>query len=104
MKKTYEPKNKQKIKKNKTINLVTVISVAFICYFIYTLINQQYQINKYDSQIQMYQSEIQNKNKLTNYYGEQNSNVKTDEYMENVAREELGYIKPYEKVFIDANK
>ena len=104
MRKTYEPKNKQKIKKNKTINLVTVISVAFICYFVYTLVNQQYQINKYDSQIQMYQSEIQNKKKLTNYYGEQNSNVKTDEYMENVAREELGYIKPYEKVFIDANK
>jgi cell division protein FtsB len=101
MRKAYEPNPKRK---SKNISIVTVISVIFICYFFYTLIQQQYQINKYDSQIQMYQGEIQNKNKLTKYYGEQKLSIQTDEYMESVAREELGYVKPYEKVFIDANK
>ena len=28
----------------------------------------------------------------------------TDEYIEKVARDTFGYVKPYEKVFIDANK
>lgn len=105
MKKTKEidKKNNKKFKFKK-FNIATVVGLVFVCYFVYTFVEQQSQLDKYSSQIEMYNSEIKNKNKLTDYYGEKSTNVQTDEYMENVAREELGYIKPYEKVFIDSNK
>ena len=105
MRKTNEIDKKNKSKfKFKKINFATIVGLCFICYFIYTFIDQQSQLEKYKSQIEMYNSEIKDKNKLTDYYGEKNINIQTDSYMENVAREKLGYIKPYEKVFIDANK
>ena len=38
------------------------------------------------------------------YYKSKKTNIETDEYIEEVAREDLGYVKPYEKIFVDANK
>lgn len=81
-----------------------IVLFAFSIYFVYTFIEQQVQINKYDSEIEMYTADIENKRELVNYYNNQKGNTKSDEYIENVARESLGYVKPYEKIFIDANK
>lgn len=93
-----------KINKKKKIRPVMIVLFAFSIYFVYTLIEQQVQINKYDSEIEMYTADIENKRELVNYYNNQKGNTKSDEYIENVARESLGYVKPYEKIFIDANK
>lgn len=93
-----------KINKKKKIKPVMIVLFAFSIYFVYTFIEQQVQINKYDSEIEMYTADIENKRELVNYYNNQKGNTKSDEYIENVARESLGYVKPYEKIFIDANK
>lgn len=93
-----------KINKKKKIRPVMIVLFAFSIYFVYTFIEQQVQINKYDSEIEMYTADIENKRELINYYNNQKGNTKSDEYIENVARESLGYVKPYEKIFIDANK
>lgn len=93
-----------KINKKKKIRPVMIVLFAFSMYFVYTFIEQQVQINKYDSEIEMYTADIENKRELVNYYNNQKGNTKSDEYIENVARESLGYVKPYEKIFIDANK
>ena len=93
-----------KINKKKKIRPVMIVLFTFSIYFVYTFIEQQVQINKYDSEIEMYTADIENKRELVNYYNNQKGNTKSDEYIENVARESLGYVKPYEKVFIDANK
>lgn len=93
-----------KINKKKKIRPVMIVLLAFSIYFVYTFIEQQVQINKYDSEIEMYTADIENKRELVNYYNNQKGNTKSDEYIENVARESLGYVKPYEKIFIDANK
>lgn len=93
-----------KINKKKKIRPVMIVLFAFSVYFVYTFIEQQVQINKYDSEIEMYTADIENKRELVNYYNNQKGNTKSDEYIENVARESLGYVKPYEKIFIDANK
>ena len=93
-----------KINKKKKIRPVMIILFAFSIYFVYTFIEQQVQISKYDSEIEMYTADIENKRELVNYYNNQKGNTKSDEYIENVARESLGYVKPYEKIFIDANK
>lgn len=91
-------------KKQGKIKFVHIISIVFIMYFAYTMFDQQLQINKYNSQIEMYEKDIENKNKLVEYYSSQKVNITSDEYIEKVARESLGYVKPYEKIFIDANR
>ena len=93
-----------KINKKKKIRPVMIVLFAFSIYFVYKFIEQQVQISKYDSEIEMYTADIENKRELVNYYNNQKGNTKSDEYIENVARESLGYVKPYEKIFIDANK
>ncbi len=86
------------------IKFIHIISLSFILYFAYTMFDQQLQLNKYNSQIEMYQADIESKNKLVDYYSSQKTNITSDEYIEKVARDSLGYVKPYEKIFIDANK
>ncbi len=95
--------NNTKNKRGK-IKFIHIISLAFVLYFAYTMFDQQLQINKYNSQIEMYETDIENKKRLVEYYDSQKTNVDSDEYIENIARDSLGYVKPYEKIFIDANK
>lgn len=100
-----EAKNiKASPKKSKKINLFKVFFAVFMAYFVYTAYNQQVQINKYNSQISMYKQDISTTNKLTSYYKSQASNMQTDDFIEKMAREKLGYVKPYEKIFVDINK
>lgn len=95
--------NKSKENRNGSIKFFHIVSIAFVLYFGYTMFDQQLQINKYNSQIEMYENDIENKNKLVEYYSSQKTNITSDEYIEQVARDLLGYVKPYEKIFIDAN-
>ena len=104
MKKNQSSGGKRNLKKKKSLNIVHVFAVAFVAYFCYTFFDQQLRINKYDSQIEMYQSEIESKQKLVEYYNNKNESIDTDAYIESVAREKLGLVKPYEVVYIDSNK
>ena len=98
-------KKEEKLKVKKKKNKIFAFGfIAFCLYFCYIICDQQIQINKYNSQIEMYNSEIESKKSLSEYYKEQSKNTTSDEYIEQVARESLGYVKPYEKVFIDTNK
>lgn len=92
------------VKNNKKNGLIKAASLFFIVYFIYTMVNQQIQINKYNSQIEMYSSDIETKQKLVEYYKNQKNNIQSDQYIETVARDILGYVKPYEKIFVDVNR
>ena len=81
-----------------------IVAIVFLAYFGYTFFNQQIKLDKYNSQIDMYQKEIDAKKNLIEYYNNQNDNINSDEYIESVARDKLGLVKPYEKVYVDANK
>lgn len=98
--------NKNHTKENKKgkMKMSILVFIVFMGYCIYTLIEQQVQINKYNSQISMYEAEIQSKNEMIEYYNNEKKSIDSDEYIENVARDSLGLVKPYEKIFIDANK
>ncbi len=104
MRKAYNTEKKNTKKRKKKFNIFNLLVVAFIVYFVYTVYDQQLQINKYDSQIDMYKADIESKNELVEYYASQKSSIESDEYIESVARDTLGYVKPYEKIFVDANK
>ena len=101
---TNELNNRKNYKKMKKFGIVHILFLCFMVYFAYIFVNQQTQINKYDSQIKMYSADIKVKKNLTEYYNNQKGSINSDEYIENIARESLGYVKPYEKIFIDANK
>lgn len=104
--KTNQVKVKKKVvkKRKKSLNIVHIFAIMFLVYFGYTFCNQQLALNKYNSQIEMYENEIHSKKYLVEYYNNENKNISTDEYIENVAREKLGLVKPYETVYVDANK
>ncbi len=105
MRKAYNADKKVvKRKLRKKISLFNVIVFCFVVYFVYTFCDQQIQINNYNSKIETYKNDIESKNKLVSYYKDQKTNIETDEYIEDVARESLGYVKPYEKIFVDTNK
>lgn len=104
MRKAYNASNRVVRKKRKKIRLFNVVVFAFIVYFVYTICEQQIKINSYNSKIETYKADIDSKTKLASYYDNQKTNIESDEYIEDVARDTLGYVKPYEKIFIDANK
>lgn len=100
-------KSAQIVKNNKKVFKINPLKIAifvFVSYFIYNICEQQISINKYNSQIEMYTAEINTKKEQVEYYKNQKSNIDSPEYIENVARESLGYVKPYEKIFVDTNK
>ena len=105
MRKNQEIIKRRKVKKRKkSLNIVHNVTIVFLAYFGYTIFDQQIKLDKYDSQIAMYQKEIDSKKNLIEYYNNQNENITSDEYIESVARDKLGLVKPYEKVYVDANK
>lgn len=91
-------------KPKKKFGIFKICVILFMVYFVCTVCNQQIQINKYNSQIEMYEADIKNKSSLIDYYNNQKKSIESDEYIESVARESLGYVKPYEKIFVDTNK
>lgn len=95
---------KKNVVKKRKISFTSIIFVLVSIYFVTTFIDQQISLNRYNSQIEMYQKDIENKLALTKYYSEKQESVETDEYIEQVARESLGLVKPYEKIFVDVNK
>ena len=105
MKKDQEVRGRKNLKKRKkSLNMVHIFIIGFVMYFSVTFFEQQLKLNKYNSQIDMYTKEIESKQNLVEYYNNKNENIKSDEYIESVAREKLGLVKPYETVYIDSNK
>ena len=97
--------NKKNTKKNKIkMSLFMVISFSISVYFISILYTQQISINKYNSKIEMYNTQINQNNEIIEGLNSTKIDTETDAYIEKIAREELGLVKPYEKIFIDINK
>lgn len=95
--------NKKK-KKKLELDYVRIILVAFVVYFAYTFIAQQFSINEYNVKIAGIQAKIDSENDRVEEINTLKTKTNTTEFMEDIARSELGLIKPYEKVFIDVNK
>ena len=81
-----------------------ILIVAFIAYFIYTIVTQQKTLNAYseqkadcNNQIEMAQDENEELKKMK-------ENINSDEYIEQIAREKLGMYYPNERVYIDVEK
>ena len=83
--------------------LKMVVLVALVMYSIVTFAKQETQFKKYDKDLQMYTSLIEDENLRHEQLTEIKNRISTDEYIEEVARDRLGLVKPNEIVFIDAS-
>ena len=97
-------KKVDKKKKFRIFKLSNICLVVMLAYFVHTLVNQQTTLNKYNSQIEAYETQISLKKETLELYTNDKENETNDEYIEKVARESLGLVKPYEKIYIDVSK
>ena len=92
------------MKANKKKVLPNLLLLCFGIYSVYTLAYQQVELIRYsktksniEAQIAELQQEIEvNKNKI--------EFIKSEAYIEEVAREKLGMLRPEEKIYIDVSK
>ncbi|MFA7673344.1 MAG: septum formation initiator family protein [Clostridia bacterium] len=88
---------KQKFRKY----LLRVISMTFIVYVIYILLVQQPRIDNLLKEKAVAEKAVAEQEQLTEELNHLISIADTDEYIEKMARERLGYVKPNDLVFID---
>lgn len=75
--------------------------IAFLVYFIYTLISQQKVLNSYAAIKESYNEDIEVAEEEYEELQEMKDNINSDEYIEQIAREKLDMYYPNERVYID---
>lgn len=73
----------------------------FIVYAVITIINQQFSISELKKTEQAAVSKIESVRKDNDRLMEMINNANSVEYIEKMAREQLGLVKPGERVYID---
>lgn len=91
-------------KSKKKLNISRLLFVGVIVYFVSVFCVQQFRINEYKVKEEYYNNAITELNQEKAEYEALASQSNTVEYIEKVAREKLGLVKPYEKIFMDINK
>lgn len=81
--------------------LKRLLVIAFLIYFIYTLISQQKILNSYASIRSSYNNEIEAAEEENQELKDMKDNINSDEYIEQIAREKLDMYYPNERVYID---
>jgi Septum formation initiator len=90
------------LKKQKKSFLLKVAVCVFAVYIVVTLVFQTMRIRESSAQLALLKnqiSDIQKKNAQTQRLLNEND----DKFMESVARDDLGYAKPNERIFVDAS-
>ena len=81
-------------------NFLLLLLIGFV-YVSYKLGSQQIQIYKFNKEIKANNEVIKQLEKETQSLNKNKERYKSDEFIEKVAREKLGYVKPGERVYID---
>lgn len=97
-------KGKQKNIKRYKVNYMRIFLIIFFIYFAFSFFKQQFEINEYNIQIGHIENQIREAAEETEDLIKSKGKINDAEYIEDVAREQLGLVKPYEKIFIDVNK
>lgn len=91
-------KNKRR---KKRVNFKVLFVTLLIIYISVAIIGQQSKINNLDKEIGETKNLIMQKEKEFEELEDREQVYGSDEYVERVARERLGYVRPDETVFID---
>ncbi|HEY8499091.1 MAG TPA: septum formation initiator family protein [Clostridia bacterium] len=91
------------MRKKKRLNpLVLILMSGFIVYFIVTYFRQQEEFSLIRSELRSVEYKIKQEEQLQEKLLEQQSKAGTDEFIESIAREKLGMVKPGERLFVDS--
>jgi cell division protein FtsL len=89
-------------RKKRSWGLILITGV-FILNIGIALVKQEKMIRAQQKELDKIQSNIEQENELNKKLLQQKQEVKSDEYIEKIARENLGMIKDGEKIFIDVD-
>lgn len=87
--------------KKRKIKVKNVFIVLFSIYAVFTIVNQQFAINELKQTEQDVKLRIEDVSKENEKLIEMINNASSAEYIEKMAREQLGLVKSGEKVYID---
>ncbi|MBZ4645085.1 MAG: Septum formation initiator [Petroclostridium sp.] len=82
--------------------LKKILLTASAIYVVYILIQQQVMLNYYRDQEKYYLQKIEEEKAKTEHLEKLKVLYSTEAYIEQIARDKLGFVKNGEKVFIDA--
>jgi cell division protein FtsL len=89
-------------RKKRSWGLILITGV-FIVNIGVVLVKQERMLRAQQRELEKIQSNIERENELNKKLLQQKQEVNTDEYIEKIARENLGMIKDGEKIFIDVD-
>ncbi len=94
--------------KKKNINvkrlLISLIIAIAAIYYIYIMVWQQIAISKKSKDIEALERQLVEATAESERLSQEVENLNDPEYLERVAREQLGLVRPNERVFVDSNK
>lgn len=99
-----ENKKTKKRKLDKKRFGIVIAVTAFALYFVYIMIWQQVMISEKNGEIKALEEKIDQANQQTEVLQKELENLDDPAYLEKIARERLGLVRPNERVFVDANK
>ncbi len=95
-------------KKKRKVNISLLLRRGLLCglllYIFILFLSQQFNLSRLSKENDALDQQIAEAQIEHEQLKAQQEASQTDEYIERVAREKLGYMKPDEKVFIDAKK
>ena len=83
--------------------LKTILVVAVLMYSCVVMAKQEVSFKKYEEELKSYNNMITEEELKFEQLTNTRKHISSDEYIEEVARERLGFVMPNEIVFIDAN-
>lgn len=89
-------------KKKRLSPLVLIFMSGLIVYFIVTYIRQQEEFSHVRTELRAIEYKIKQEEQVQEKLLEQQSKAGTDEFIESIAREKLGMVKPGERLFVDS--
>jgi len=82
--------------------LVFIIMSGLIVYFVVTYFRQREEFSLIRSELRAIEHKIRQEEQTHEELLEQQSKAGTDEFIESIAREKLGMVKPGERLFVDS--
>ena len=95
--------NKNKKRKYR-VDYVRVLLIVCFVYFSITFVKQQFEINEFNVKIESKNQDITNAYAKIEELNEKEANADDPAFIEKIAREECGLVKPHERIFIDVSK
>lgn len=92
---------KKKMQKTTRISMhiITAVVMVFFCLLTYKTVSLKEQVAEYEAKMEDYQKDIQNLEEEREHIEAMKEYVKTDRYVEKVAREKLGLVYEDEVIF-----